>query len=249
MSLTPRCEARVIQARAAHELTSRPRASVTSPSDSERGESDVNSHGSRSMSRALRTGCALLGFAVALGLDFGTGTLAAFEARPVVSAVETRDADTVKSAFVYTVAARHVQWPDSAFPDKSSPFVIGVLGPDPIVAALVATVRDRKRNDRRMEVRTIVDIDDAAHCQILFVPANRENDLSAVVDACKGRAVLILGSSEDSVRKGAHIGAFLEKSKLRFAADPSSAKSAGLEIGSELLKLARIVNKSAGGPR
>ncbi len=203
---------------------------------------------SRVVSRSVGTTCAGIGLATGLCFALGPDALADFGARPVVAASETRDADTVKSAFVYTVAARHVEWPESVYRDKTSPFVIGVLGSDPIVAALIETCRDRKKGDRPIEVRTIVGIEAATSCQILFIPTNREKDLPAIVEACKGRPVLLVGSSEDSVRKGAHIGAFLEKGKLRFAADPSSAKRSGLEIGSELLKLARLVVKRAGGP-
>jgi hypothetical protein len=141
-----------------------------------------------------------------------------------------------------------VKWPDAAFPDKAAPFVVGVLGADPIVAALSDTCRDRKSGDRPIEVRRIDDVAGAANCHILFVPSSREADLPAVVEKCKGRSVLIVASSEASVRHGAHVGFFLEKAKLRFAVDPAAAKRAGLEVSSEMLKLARVVEKSVGGP-
>ncbi|MCY2961201.1 MAG: YfiR family protein [Planctomycetota bacterium] len=182
---------------------------------------------------------------IAAGLE--SRAHAAFDTR-VSSSSDSRDADSVKAAFVYNFAARHVKWPDTGGTDKTAPFVIGVLGSDPIASSLVETCRNRKSGDRPIEVRVLEDVSSAASCQILVVPANRESAMPAIVETCRGRAILIVASSEDAVRKGAHIGFFLEKSKVRFAADPQAARKSGLEVSSELLKLARVVDKSAGGP-
>lgn len=197
--------------------------------------------------RAGRILCFALVLGAGIALEAGTRVEAALGARPATGP-EAQDANAVMSAFVYHFASRHVKWPESAHRDKTSPFVIGVLGKDAITAALTEVCRGRKSGDHPIEVREIAGVAAAKDCHILFVPGGRESDLSAIRETVKDRPVLLVGATEDAVRKGAHIGFFLEKSKLRFAADPEGPRKAGLEVSSELLKLARVVEKKSGGP-
>jgi hypothetical protein len=169
-----------------------------------------------------------------------------FDARPVAAADAT-DPDAVRAAFLYLFAARHVKWPESAHAGPTTPFLVGVLGKDPIVSELVATCRGRKVGDHPIEVRVLDDAASAAGVHLLFVPGTREAELPAVLTAVKSRAVLVVASSEDAVRKGAHLGFFVEKSKVKFAADPDAPKRVGLEVSSEVLKLARVIVKKAAG--
>lgn len=159
------------------------------------------------------------------------------------------DADAVKSAFVYNFAARHVKWPESAHKDKTSAFVIGVLGDEAFAKVLAATCRDRKCGERNIEVRVLDDAARAADCHILVVPESRDAEIPEIAKTYARSPVLLVASTEGGVKKGAHIGFFLDKSKVRFAAHPPSAKKAGLEISSELLKLARVVEKQDGNSR
>jgi len=194
----------------------------------------------------------LLCLALLLGAGTGLASGALVQAAPggrAVAGAETQDVTVVMSAFVYNFAARHVKWPDSAHRDKTSAFVIGVLGKDAITPALVEVCRGRKSGERTIEVREIDSVAGARECHILFVPVAREADLPAIREASGAQPLLLVGASEDAVRKGAHIGFFLERSKIRFAADPESPRKLGLEISSELLKLARVVEKKSGGPR
>ncbi|MBL8863135.1 MAG: YfiR family protein [Planctomycetes bacterium] len=158
--------------------------------------------------------------------------------------IDARDELAVKSAFVFNFAARHVKWPEAAFKDKSAPFVIGVLGRDPIAAVLTETCKGRKSGERPIEVR-VVEPDVAGDCQLLFVPAGREAEVPALAQTLKDRPVLLVAESEAAVQRGAHLGFFLANSRVRFAAHPASAKQAGLEVSSELLKLARVVERRA----
>lgn len=205
-----------------------------------RARDGVKHAGQRALACALVLGSAC-------GLELASRAPTTVEARPAARS-EAQDLNAVMSAFVYHLAARHVKWPDSANRDKTSAFVIGVYGKDPITPALAEFCRGRKSGDHPIEVRAVEDAGGIAACHILFVPEEHESGLAAIREACAGRPILVVGASEDSVRKGAHIGFFLERSKVRFAADPEPARKVGLEISSEFLKLARVVEKKAGGP-
>jgi len=192
---------------------------------------------------------ARVGYVLALALA-GLASIALARSLPIVRAgfdasrmSPSTDADAVKSAFVYNFAARHVKWPETAHKDKTSPFVIGVLGDASLTRVLIATCRDRKCGERNIEVRVLDEAARAFECHILVVPESREAEIPEIAKALAHAPVLLVSSTERGVRKGAHIGFFLDKSKVRFAAHPPSAKRAGLEISSELLKLARVVEK------
>lgn len=171
----------------------------------------------------------------------------ALAADDAARSTESIDAEAVQSVFLYHFASRHVKWPTSAFESKTSPFVIGVLGDDPMVRPLIEACRGRKSGDHPIHVRTLDEVDDAALCHILYLPAKRDGLLREVLNVCEGLPILIVGSSESIVRRGAHIGFMVEKSKVRFAIDPIGPKEAGLEVSSELLKLARVIERQIGG--
>lgn len=193
--------------------------------------------------RAHRTPLAL-----ALALLAAIGTTAAAPSMPRVCAAEKQqksDEETVKAAFVFNFAARHVKWPDSAHRDKQSPFVIGVLGRDAFLTRLEETCRGRKIGERSLVVRVVESTADALSCHMLAVTSAREGDVQEYANAAKGKPLLIVGNSEAAIARGAHIAFFVEKSKVRFAIAPERAKGSQLEISSELLKLARIVDKDA----
>ncbi len=175
--------------------------------------------------------------------------LAADDASDATGFTESIDAEAVQSVFIYHFASRHVKWPTSAFPRKTSPFVIGVLGDDPMAKPLMEACRGRKSGEHPIQVRTLDGVDDAALCHILYLPEKRAELLREVLDVCEGLPILIVGSSEAIVKRGAHVGFMIEKSKVRFAIDPIGPKEAGLDISSELLKLARVIERQGGGDR
>jgi hypothetical protein len=165
------------------------------------------------------------------------------------AAPEARDPDTVRAAFIYNFAARHVKWPDSAHSDKTSPFVLGVLGDVPMVNALLETCRNKKSGEHPIEVRLLNTTQAAANCHLVYVPQNREAEWPAIVAACGTRPILLVCETDSLLERGAHIGFYVEKSKVRLGANPAAAKKVGLEISSELLKLARIVESTRGDDR
>ena len=69
----------------------------------------------------------------------------------------------LKAVFLYNFS-RFVEWPQTAFAEPQSPFVVGVFGFDPFGSDLDEAVRGHPLLVRR--VRTAAQ---AAQCQILFI--------------------------------------------------------------------------------
>ena len=75
----------------------------------------------------------------------------------------------VKAVFLFNFS-KFVEWPPSAFAAADAPFVIGVFGRDPFGSDLDDVARGETVNGRPLLVRRVQTAQDAAACQILFIP-------------------------------------------------------------------------------
>lgn len=205
----------------------------------------MTTHVPRLADLARRAACIALAALGVLGSRAADGAPARSRA-PAVQRDSTT-VDELRAVFVHHFATRHVRWPDSAFADRRAPFVVGVLGKDPITPLLVAILRERKYGDRAIEVRRLDDVDQAAACHIVYVPANREPEIDGLVRSLRDRPTLVVAANRTGVDRGAHIGFFLEKSFMKFAVRLQATKRAKLEVTSEALKLADVVDEKEGG--
>ena len=149
----------------------------------------------------------------------------------------------LKAQFLLRFATTYVKWPETTFEDKTKPFVIAVLDTNPFGKSLNNLLKDKKVGEHPIKLVHFVSIDALGDCQLLYVPTAREKQLEKISKFYKGKPTLIVAESEAAADNGAHIGIFLENSKLQFAINPSAAKLEKIEISSELLKLARIKPK------
>lgn len=164
----------------------------------------------------------------------------------VVSA-EPTDEYSVKAAFLYNFA-RYVKWPDTAFRNAEAPLVIAVVGKDPFGAVLDAALKDKRAGARRIAVQRFDSIATLGACHLLFVAPGVESELAKIQACYDSKPVLLVADTIAAVEAGAQVGFFVEKSKVRFAINPQAVKAAQLQVGSELLKLARIVDKRPAEP-
>lgn len=122
-----------------------------------------------------------------------------------------------------------VKWPSS-----SGTMTVGILGDDPFGGAL----------DKMIKVKRGRRVEDLKGCQIVFVAKSERGNLGGIIASLAGANVLIVGESEGFVKQGGMIGFTMEGDKVRFEINPAAAQRAGLEISSQLLKLARRVVSS-----
>src|SRR5580658_3799238 len=71
----------------------------------------------------------------------------------------------VKAAFVYNFAL-FTEWPDRAFADKDSPFVIAVIGTDPFGQFLQQTLQNKTIAGRPVILRHLDSADQISGCQL-----------------------------------------------------------------------------------
>jgi hypothetical protein len=152
----------------------------------------------------------------------------------------------LKAVFLFNFS-RFVEWPPSAFPAPDAPFVIGVFGRDPFGSDLDDVARGETVNGRRLLVRRVQTTQDAAGCQILFIPESERANLDEILAALTRSNTLTVSDLDGAAQRGAMIRLVTDHDKIRMRINVESARAAGLTISSKLLRAAEIVATADGG--
>jgi YfiR/HmsC-like len=141
----------------------------------------------------------------------------------------------VKAVYLFNFA-KFVEWPQSAFADANTPFVIGVLGRDPFGSYLDETVRGERVNGRQLTIQRYRNAGEIKHCHVLFISRSESERVDQIVSGLRDRRILIV-TDADGGNGGVIIRFVNEGNKIRFKIDVQAAKAARLTISSKLLRL------------
>ena len=146
-----------------------------------------------------------------------------------------------KAGFVYNFA-RLVEWPVSAFPEAGHPIVIGVLGNDSFADVLDSVVDGKRIDNRPLVVKRLKWKEfKEQNFHILFIASQESIHADEIVQFLKNASVLTIAETAGFAKRGGIINFTLQDSKIRFEVNLEAAKHAALNISSQLLSLARIV--------
>lgn len=143
----------------------------------------------------------------------------------------------VKAAFLLNFA-RFVEWPAGALVEDT--FTIGILGRDTFGSALDSLAGKTVRG-RRVVVRRYEDPEDAREAAILFISASEKRVLPRILKTLRGNSILTVGDTKDFGRSGVMINLLLLHKRVGFEINLAAAQRDGLQISSNLLKLAQGV--------
>jgi hypothetical protein len=146
----------------------------------------------------------------------------------------------VKAAFLLGFA-RFVEWPDPALAAARPSFVVCVLGDDPFGRWLDEAAAGTQTKSKPVVVRRIRLVDESGPCHMLFVGASEGTRLTTVLAAVRATPMLTVGDLPEFAEKGGMIGLTTVGDRVRFVANPAAAKAAGLQLTSELLRVAVTV--------
>jgi hypothetical protein len=147
----------------------------------------------------------------------------------------------VQAAFLFNFA-KFVTWPDDAIQRSGSSLIIGVLGEDPFGAVLEETIRDKTVMGKKLAVKRFVRIQDAVNSHILFLSSSEESHLPQILKGLERATVLTVSDMEQFAERGGMVAFTVEDQKVRFNVNVGAVERAGLKMGSQLLKLARIIS-------
>jgi len=140
----------------------------------------------------------------------------------------------IKAAYLYNFI-KYVDWPS-----YGETISIGVLGNDPFGTAL-APLNGKIVKGRRLVTKHLDSVRDAQQCQIIFVSSSEKQRLQEIFESLRSARVLTVGETQGFTDGGGIINFIEENNKVRFEINAEAARRTGLNISSELLKLARLV--------
>lgn len=148
----------------------------------------------------------------------------------------------VKATFLVKFAP-FVEWPPAAFASADSPVTICVMADDPLAPLLDEAVNGEKDGNRPITAKRIAPNETADGCEIFYFEPDSEAG-AAVAAGLHNRPVLTATSEVNTAPAAAMVVFVLDQNRLRFDIDNAAATRAGLEIGSNLLALARNVTRA-----
>lgn len=192
--------------------------------------------------KSSRTGFVLL-LAVACGLLRGVIL------RAQSDGLDQDKANKVKAAYLLNFT-KFVTWPADTFENAQSPIGIGIVGTDPFGDVLDQTIKNKIVSGRKLEIRRLSwragdDVSGMKKCQLLYFSPTLENDAEALIRALAKSPILLVGEGEGFAKIGGMIGFVIDNARIVFWANKAEASAAGLELSSQLLKLAQPVETVA----
>ncbi len=147
----------------------------------------------------------------------------------------------LKAAYLYKFAT-YVDWPSKAFSDDASPFVIGILGPDPVGGDLRKLAKVKKIDGRLIDVRNYKRVEDVRDCHIFYMTRALDSETQkAAVKRLSGRNTLLVGETPDFLTHGGVIHFVIQENRVRIRISKSTYEREGLKISAQLLRVATVV--------
>ena len=145
----------------------------------------------------------------------------------------------LKAVYLYKFAT-YVKWPKPHA--STSPFVIGILGPDPVGADLRKIAQVKKIDGRPIEVRNYQKIEEINNCQILFMSrAVTSETQKAAIKLLLKKNVLLVGETKEFLNLGGVINFVILENRVQIHISESAYKKENLEVSAQLLRIATVV--------
>jgi hypothetical protein len=148
--------------------------------------------------------------------------------------------DDVKAAFLFNFT-RFVQWPADAFASDTSPFVIGILGADPVGDSVLEIIRGKTVEGRGLRLTRVSANDDLSSLHLLFIGNSDKSRVADILARAADQAVLTVGDSVGFSAAGGIIEFDNENNTIKLEINLASAQRSHLKISSKLLALAKAV--------
>jgi uncharacterized protein DUF4154 len=154
-----------------------------------------------------------------------------------ISAQNAEQEANLKAAFIYNFT-KYIDWGPY---NRDSIFLIGVAGDSPIIESLDAIAADSRINNKRIVVKSISNGSEIPYCDIVFISKKCRMPLNYVLSKTRP-GVLTISERPGFAEAGTAFNFVLINNRLKFEANLKAISSAGLKAGSQLLKLAIIVD-------
>lgn len=149
----------------------------------------------------------------------------------------------IKAVYLYNFS-RFVEWPAQTNTQSNS-FAICVLGKDPFGPVLDATVAGENINGAGVVARRISKAQEGLDCRVLFVSTSEDKHLREDLNVLERTGVLTVSDLPGFSQHGGMIQFVMDGDKIRFEVNLSNAIDSGLNLSSDLLKLAVAIRRNS----
>jgi hypothetical protein len=147
----------------------------------------------------------------------------------------------IKAAFLFNFI-QFVKWPAKSFKTDESSFKIGILGDDPFGSTLDDTIRGESVGGRPVVVIREHDMARLSDCQIIFICRSEQDHLNEILSQVHSKPILTVSEMDGFAQQGGDINFYPVSGKIHFEINPQATSQAGLNMSSQLLALAKIIN-------
>ncbi len=143
----------------------------------------------------------------------------------------------LKAVFIERFS-RFISWTEEE--TLSDTIRFGIVGSSIAVQDLTNYYRNKKLQNRSVEVLPITKLSQISAIDILFVVDGSSWSVQELSDYSE-KSILIIGDEPEMVEEGAVISFILKKKKLRFVISLKNAEERKLSISSYLLEIAQVI--------
>ena len=139
----------------------------------------------------------------------------------------------LKALFLYNFAI-FTSWPGSDI-DK---FNLCIYGDNPFGQDINFLMKSKKINERTIDIHRIDNVSQLDQCQLVFISRPMISNLADVITTVKDKPILTIADSPGACHQGVILNMNVNNEKVTFEANLMMAKKAGLNLSSQLLRLA-----------
>lgn len=159
---------------------------------------------------------------------------------------QTAPETNVKAAFLYKFT-HFAKWPPEVMGRKGDAITMCVMGRDELAEVLEHAVEGRKSRNRPLVVRRVDGPGGAAGCHVLFIGWSDGDAIDRILGELASQPTLTVGDVQGFARRGGMISLVREGKRIRLEINRGAAERARIQLSSQLLKLAQIVDDQGGG--
>jgi len=145
------------------------------------------------------------------------------------------------SALLYKFT-HFAEWPPGMMAAEPDALSICVIARDELAEVLEQDVRGRKSHDRVIEVRRLGSLTEAGTCHVLFVGWSTPSQIENVIGLMGQLPTLVVGATEGFAHAGGMINLERRGSRMAFEINRDAVDRSGIQLSSQLLKLADLVD-------
>lgn len=154
------------------------------------------------------------------------------------------DADEIKikAAFLYKFC-QYIEWPETAFTSPEAPFLMAILGAEPVASQLQLITRQRSLAGRSIQIIHLLPHQPLPRAHLLFIARAEQERLAAIAKVLQDWPVVLVSESRDGLAAGSLINFVVQDDRLKFDINLVQVVRRKLQFSAQLLAVARQVKQ------